>query len=134
MATYKVKNQGKQYTVTVVDKAIGGGTVTIDDREFDVEFISGEAGSAPPTSVEAVSVAASAPRAAATAKPAAAVPTNDGAVVAPIHGKIVAIYVNVGDSVSADQVVMILEAMKMENEIAAAVSGTVVEIAVKEGS
>ena len=134
MATYKVKSQGKQYTVTVVDKAIGGGTVTIDDREFDVEFIGAEESSAPPTSVEAVSVAASTPQAAATPRPAAAVPVSEGAVVAPIPGKVVAIHVKVGDAVSADQVVIKLEAMKMENDIATPISGTVKEIAVSEGT
>ena len=77
MATYKVKSQGKQYTVTVVDKAIGGGTVTIDDREFDVEFIGAEESSTPPTLVEAVSVAASTPQVAATPRPAAAVPVSE---------------------------------------------------------
>ena len=133
MATYKVKSQGKQYTVTVVDKAIGGGTVTIDDREFEVEFIGAEESSAP-TSVEAVSVAASTPQAAATPRPAAAVPVSEGAVVAPIPGKIVAIHVKVGDTVSADQVVIKLEAMKMENDIATPISGTVKEIAVSEGT
>ena len=130
MATYKVKSEGKQYTVTVIDKAIGGGTVTIDDREFDVEFIGGDEHSVPPTSVEAVRVTAPIPLAA----PAPAAPSRDGAIVAPIPGKIVAIHVNVGDRVSADQVVVKLEAMKMENDIASPVSGTVTEIAVSEGA
>lgn len=42
MATYKVKSQGVEHTVTVVDKATGGGKVTIDDQEFHVEFIGGD--------------------------------------------------------------------------------------------
>ena len=132
MATYKVKSEGKQYTVTVIDKAIGGGTVTIDDRKFDVEFIGGEEHSVPPTSVEAVRVTAPIPLAAPA--PAAATPSGDGAIVARIPGKIVAIHVNVGERVSADQVVVKLEAMKMENDIASPVSGTVTEIAVSEGA
>ncbi len=134
MATYKVKSQGKQYTVEVVDKAVGGGTVTIDDREFDVEFIGGEVSPVPPTSTEAVPVAAPTSLAAPTPKAAAAAPASEGAIVAPIPGKVISIHVKVGDSVSADQVVIKLEAMMMENDIASPVSGTVTEIAVSEGT
>ena len=134
MATYKVKSQGKEFTVTVVDKATGGGTVTIDDREFDVEFVGGAESSAPPASVEAASVMPPTPLAAPTPRPGAAAPVREGAIVAPIPGKVVAIHVKVGDPVSADQVVIKLEAMKMENDIASPVSGTVEEIAVSEGS
>ena len=133
MATYRVKSQGKQYTVTVVDKAIGGGTVTIDDREFDVEFIGGEERSVPPTSIEAVPVTVPTSPAAPAPK-AAAAPAGEGAIVAPIPGKVVSIHVKVGDPVSANQVVIKLEAMKMENDIASPVSGTVVEIPVSEGT
>jgi biotin carboxyl carrier protein len=134
MATYSVKSNGKQYTVTVVDKATGGGRVTIDDREFDVEFTGGDASSVSPRSLEAVSSGPPTPSSAAAPVPVAAVPVGEGAIVAPIHGKIVAIHVKVGDRVSADQVVLMLEAMKMENEIASPVSGTVTEIAVSEGT
>ncbi len=135
MATYKVKSQGVEYTVTVVDKATGGGTVTIGDREFHVECTAGEVSPAaslrPVTAASDAIAAASAPSAPAVT-PVASV--GDGAIVAPIPGKIIAIHVKVGDSVSAQQVVLKLEAMKMENEIASPVSGIVKEIAVSEGS
>ena len=52
--------------------------------------------------------------------------------MAPIHGKVIAILVKVGDPVTADQVVIKLEAMKMENEISSPVSGIVEEVAVSE--
>ena len=42
MATYTVKSQGVEYTVTIVDKATGGSLVTIDDREFDVKLSGGD--------------------------------------------------------------------------------------------
>ena len=57
-----------------------------------------------------------------------------GAIVAPIPGKVVAINVSVGDIVTANQVVLKLEAMKMENDIATPSGGTVKEIAVSEGA
>ncbi|NLL18853.1 MAG: biotin/lipoyl-binding protein, partial [Clostridia bacterium] len=54
-------------------------------------------------------------------------------VVAPLPGVVLNILVNVGDKVSAGQTVIILEAMKMENEIAAPVSGTVSSLLVSKG-
>ncbi len=54
--------------------------------------------------------------------------------MAPNPGQIIAIHVKQGDRVEAGQVVLILEAMKMENNIAAPRSGTVKEIAVTEGA
>jgi len=67
---------------------------------------------------------------------AAAVSPNPGggAVVAPIPGLILRIMVKVGDAVSAGQVVAILEAMKMENNISSNISGTVTGIRAGEGS
>ena len=58
---------------------------------------------------------------------------KSGIISANIPGKIVTIEVKQGDAVSEGQVVLILEAMKMQNEIQAAVSGTVTEINCKEG-
>jgi biotin carboxyl carrier protein len=55
-------------------------------------------------------------------------------VAAPIPGLIVKINVAVGDSVTAGQTVAIMEAMKMENNLTCAVSGTVQEIRVQKGS
>ena len=52
---------------------------------------------------------------------------------APMPGTIVDVKVNVGDSVERAQVVVIMEAMKMENEIVAPVAGTVQAIRVKKG-
>ena len=49
----------------------------------------------------------------------------------PITGKIISVEVKVGDSVKEDDVICILESMKMENPILATVGGKVVEIGVK---
>jgi biotin carboxyl carrier protein len=114
-----------EYTVTVVDKATGGGTVTIEDREFHVEFTGNEAN-------PATSQPTATPVFGGMATPVAAV--GDGTIVAPIPGVVVSIHVKVGDPVSVDQLVLKLEAMKMENEIASPISGIVKEIAVSEGS
>ena len=55
------------------------------------------------------------------------------AIVSPLPGVILDIKVAVGDQVKIGQTVMILEAMKMENEIKANIEGTVKEILVKKG-
>jgi len=54
-------------------------------------------------------------------------------VLAPMTGKILKILVNVGDAVSADDEIIILEAMKMEHPILVDEDGTVKEIKVKAG-
>jgi biotin carboxyl carrier protein len=58
---------------------------------------------------------------------------KSGKVSANIPGKVVTVEVSVGDEVKEGQVVMILEAMKMQNEIQAPVSGTITEIHCEEG-
>ena len=55
-------------------------------------------------------------------------------VVSPMPGKILGVKVRVGDAVKKGQVMMILEAMKMENEIPAPQDGTVASIEVAEGA
>ena len=64
----------------------------------------------------------------------AAAPAAGEQVTAPIPGTILSINVNVGDSVEEGQVLMILEAMKMENEIMAPKSGKVASINTSKGS
>ena len=58
---------------------------------------------------------------------------KSGKVNANIPGKVVTVEDSLGDEVEAGQVVMILEAMKMQNEIQAPISGTITEIHCEEG-
>ena len=74
-----------------------------------------------------------APVAATPAPAPAPAPAGASVVEAPMPGKILKISVAVGASVSSGDVLLILEAMKMENEISAPVSGTVREIRAREG-
>lgn len=67
-------------------------------------------------------------------KPVSQVTATKGAVVAPMTGKIVRVNVKVNNKVKEGDVVCILEAMKMENEISAPMSGVIREIYVSEGS
>ncbi|MGH9347374.1 MAG: biotin/lipoyl-containing protein, partial [Vicinamibacterales bacterium] len=67
---------------------------------------------------------------------AAGARTGDGphAIVAPMPGKVVKVLVSAGDAVAARQGVVVVEAMKMENELRAAKAGTVAEVRVSEGA
>ena len=76
---------------------------------------------------------AQAPKAEAAPAPVAA--TGEGEKVdAPMPGTILDVKVQVGDAVKKGDVLMILEAMKMENEIMAGVDGTVTSIGVSKGT
>ena len=131
MATYRIKSNEREYTASVVDRPGGGATVTIDGQSFEVEVAAvGGAAVAPATPRPAAPVpAVSAPRA--PQAPSMAAP---GEIVAPIPGKILSLKVKVGDAVSANDVLLVLEAMKMENNVPSPLSGTVKEIAVSEGA
>lgn len=56
-----------------------------------------------------------------------------GGLVAPMPGKVIALYVSVGDHVEAGTLLLILEAMKMEHRITAPTDGTISELRVQEG-
>jgi 3-methylcrotonyl-CoA carboxylase alpha subunit len=58
---------------------------------------------------------------------------NGGVVIAPMHGKVLAIEVRQGDRVSKGQPLAVIEAMKMEHALAAPMDGEVIEIAVAVG-
>lgn len=66
--------------------------------------------------------------------PVAAAPAGGEAVKAPMPGTILSVKVEEGAAVTKGQVLFILEAMKMENEICAPCNGTVRGIAVKDGA
>lgn len=110
MKTYKITVNGTEYDV-VVEETNGVGTPS----------------SAP--------VKKAAPKA---AQKAAAAPASGSQgsikVNAPMPGKVLAIKKNVGDAVKKGDVVLIIEAMKMENEIVAPEDGTVASINAAEGA
>ncbi len=136
MATYKVRSNGIEHTVNVLDNPGGGATVTVDDEhEFQVEFTGGEVETATPvkTSAERPSPA-SRPAPLAPAPPPASSTAGPGGVISPMPGKVISVKVAVGDTVAENDVVLSLEAMKMENNIVAHIAGSVARIEVSEGS
>ena len=106
-------------------------TVNGKTYEVDVEEVGGV--QAPVAPVAPAAALAPAPKAAAPAAPKSAPVAGAKQVTAPMPGTIVSVKVNVGDTVKADTLVAVLEAMKMENEIFAGVDGTVAGISVSAG-
>ena len=115
--------------------------VTLNGRTYEVEVEAGKAmlldeyeAIAPSAPAAAAPVAAPA-AAPAAAAPAAPVVTGSGEMVAaPMPGTILKVNVKNGDAVKEGQVLLVLEAMKMENEIMAPKSGTITQVAVQKGA
>lgn len=112
--------------------------VTLKDKTYEVEVEEGEAmildeyeAKAPAAPATAAPVAAAPVAAPAAAAPAA--PASGTAVPAPLPGNVLSIKVNQGDSVAEGDVLLVIEAMKMENEVAAPCAGTVQQISVSVG-
>lgn len=105
--------------------------ITVNGKAYDVavEEVGGSAPAAAPVSA-AAPAAAPAPAVAPAPAPAAG---NGTPVKAPMPGNILDVKVNVGDTVSVGQVLVVLEAMKMENDIVANAAGKVTSITVKKG-
>ena len=107
-------------------------TVTVNGVAYNVTVEENTNGAAP---VAAAPAAAPAPTAAPAPAAAPAAPAAAGSVPvnAPMPGTILDIKVKAGTAVKAGDVVMILEAMKMENEISAPQDGTIASIDVRKG-
>ena len=115
---YKVTLNGKTYEVEVEQ----GKAMLIDEYEAY----------APAAAPAPVAAPAAAPVAAAPAAPTAVAAGE--VVAAPMPGNILAVNVSQGQAVKAGDVLVILEAMKMENEICAPKDGTVTQVVTSKGS
>ena len=96
--------------------------------EIEVEALNNAAPAAAPVA------AAPAPAAPVAAAPVAAAPVAGESVTSPMPGTILSVDIAVGDAVEEGQTLVILEAMKMENEIPCPVKGKVVSINVTKGA
>ena len=117
--------------------------VTLNGRTYEVEVEAGTAMCvaeyeafvpAAPAPVAAAPVAAAPMAAAPAAAPAAAAPVAGEAVKAPMPGNILKVAVSAGETVKEGQLLLVLEAMKMENEIFSPKAGTVAQVLVSKGS
>ncbi|WP_297277912.1 biotin/lipoyl-containing protein [uncultured Brachyspira sp.] len=121
----------KQYKITVNGKIYD---VLVEEVKSEkVQQPAPTVQSAAPA-VQASAPAVKTPAPAAVQTPSAPIDENAVSVKATMPGTIVSFSVAVGDKVSEGQVVAILEAMKMENEVTAPASGVVKSIHVEKGS
>lgn len=117
--------------------------VTLNGKVYEVEVEKGEAViqaeyeaalPAAPAAPAPAAPAAPAPSAAAASAAAPAVQAGAGTVPSPLPGNINEVRFSAGQTVKAGDVVIILEAMKMENEIVAPKAGTLTKIHVQKGA
>lgn len=112
-------------------------TITVNGNVYDVTVEEGNSsGSAPAPAHIPTPAPRAMPQPVAAAAPKAVVPAgNQGSVQisAPMPGKILAVKASVGQAVKKGDVLLVLEAMKMENDIVAPSDGTVVSINVAAG-
>ena len=141
MAKYEYKVKGVDYVVEIQDIEGNIANVTVNGIPFEVEMkqpvkagkqkvklseerrVKSEESNSSSSATNASSATATQPAAAASGKP----------VVAPLPGTINEIKVKVGDKVNTGDTVVILEAMKMQNNIEAETSGTITSINVNKG-
>ena len=136
MAKYQYKVQGVDYDVDIVEVEGQLAKVTVNGVEFEVELKQ-------PISVTKAPVKPVAPKPAAapvqgsapkpTVAPAPVQAGEGTKVCSPLPGTINAVNVKVGDAVAVGDTLVILEAMKMQNNIEAETAGTVTSVMVKEG-
>lgn len=112
VASLRFPSSGRSLQITYHHGLNGSWRVSVGQREFDLEVLT------PAEAVEAVSAARE---------------SGPSHVMAPIPGKVVAIKVEPGDQVEPGQALVVLEAMKMENELAADQAGKVAAIHVAAG-
>ena len=136
MNKYEYKVQGIDYQVEIEEVEGNIAKVSVNGIPFEVEMKQ-PIKAAPKSSVVKPAPkpqAAPKPQPAKAAAPAAdAAPAKGRKVVAPLPGTITEVKVKVGDAVKAGDVVIILEAMKMQNNIEAEYAGTVTAINVNPG-
>ena len=133
MKQYRFKINGNQYNVDInsVEGNIASVSVNVTSYQVELEDAPAAPVQAVPVQTSVITPAAAPAQAAPAPKPA-----TSGAgkpVTSPLPGVIIAVKVNVGDSVKAGQEVAVLEAMKMENSIEAVQDGTVTAIHVVKG-
>ena len=114
MSKYKITLNGKAY-------------------EIEVEEMSEAEAKAASSAKAPVSAAPAAPSAAPAPKASAPVSGGAGSVNAPMPGTILRVNKNVGDTVNAGEAVVVLEAMKMENDISSPKAGVIKSLAVAKG-
>ena len=137
MNKYQYKVQGVDYDVEIEEVEGNLAKVSVNGIPFEVELKRPinpvHAIKKPKVAAPKPAAPAPAPAAAPVAAAPAAAPGSGNPVKAPLPGTISSISVKVGDQVSVGDTVLVLEAMKMQNNIEAEYAGTVTSIVVNPG-
>ena len=134
MKTYKFKINGNHYNVSINSVEGRNASVSVNGTEYQVELDDTPvavpvAPVATPVKVEHVQ-----PSLSSTQSESKPVATGMGkSVTSPLPGVIISVKVNVGDVIKPGQVVAVLEAMKMDNEIESEFGGTITAVNVAKG-
>ena len=131
MKEYKYRINGNEYAVSINEVCDTTAKVTVNGAEYNVEWEK-PVEEKPVVKVQPVAAKPAAAPAPA-AKPVAPAPAGGHSIKTPLPGVIIDVKVNVGDAVAKGQTVVVLEAMKMENNINADRDGKVAAIQVAKG-
>lgn len=133
MKQFIYRINGQDYIVAVNKLEDSTAEVAVNGSNYKVELVNNEEQVTLVSRPAEKTAAPAAKKPVVASAPAPASGGGAGAVKSPLPGIIVAIGVNVGDTVKKGQTVATLEAMKMENAIPAPKDGTVASINVNEG-
>ncbi len=131
MSNYTLKVNDRRYTAEVKEITAEKARIVIDDTEYTVELI--ELGRHPSTGPAQITTGKPAAVPVKKDRPQASPQGSGGTIAAPLPGLILQLKVKEGDTVDAGQCVMVMEAMKMENQITAPHNGSVKKVFVSEG-
>ena len=133
MSRYTLKVNEHDYTAEVKELTAEKALIQVDGIDYTVDLVEfGRREESPKTRV-AATPAPNAPATAPRPEPTRTPHATAGAVTAPLPGLVLQLKVKEGDAVSAGQLVLVMEAMKMENEITSPHTGTVKKIFIAEG-
>ncbi len=131
MKTYKYTINGTKYEVSIGDISDNIANVTVNGEDFKVEM---EPEEVPEKKKVVVKTGAAKESAAPVETPSAGPVNTANAMKAPLPGVITEIKVSVGDEVAVGDVLVVLEAMKMANNLEAEKAGKVTAILVSQGA
>ena len=130
MKDFKFKIDGKDFTTSVDEQGNGQLTVKVNGHAYQVELpepVVAARPTIPPMTAQAAAPAAHTPA------PAPAAAGASATVTSPLPGTITKVNVAAGQKVKKGEVLLVMEAMKMANDVVAEADGTVQQVCVKEG-
>lgn len=130
MKTYKLKLNGNQYEVAVKDINGQNVEVEVNGKAYTVELAEAPKAEKPKPVIARPAAAPSTPASAPAPRPAAGAA---GATKSPLPGTVLSVNVTVGQTVKAADCAVVLEAMKMENNINCGKDGVVKAVYVQKG-